>query len=95
MSALTGVGPSIASGSQVWSGTCADFATAPPRSPSAISVIAQSPPMSPTRSKTAPYSSVPTRWIRKKSDSAIVASPNAFMMKAFFAAAIAAGRSWS
>src|SRR6478672_7573384 len=27
--ALTGVGPSIASGSQVWSGICADFANAP------------------------------------------------------------------
>src|SRR3954453_14055429 len=29
ISALTGVGPSIASGSQVWSGTWADFANAP------------------------------------------------------------------
>ena len=29
ISAETGVGPSIASGSQVWSGTCADFANAP------------------------------------------------------------------
>src|SRR6059036_2503198 len=28
MRALTGVGPSIASGSHVWSGSCADFATA-------------------------------------------------------------------
>src|SRR5256714_1054620 len=27
--ALTGVGPSIASGSQVWSGSCADLAKAP------------------------------------------------------------------
>ena len=38
MSALTGVGPSIASGSHVWSGSCADFATAPPSRPSAASV---------------------------------------------------------
>ena len=38
MSAETGVGPSIASGSHVWSGSCADFATAPPRRPSATSV---------------------------------------------------------
>ena len=29
ISAETGVGPSIASGSQVWSGTCADLAKAP------------------------------------------------------------------
>ena len=32
--------------------------------------------------------------ISRNSDSAIVASPNAFMMNAFFAAAIALGRSW-
>ena len=32
--------------------------------------------------------------ISRKSASAIVASPNAFMMNAFFAAAIALGRSW-
>ena len=31
MSAETGVGPSIASGSQVWSGSCADLAKAPTR----------------------------------------------------------------
>ncbi len=44
--ALTGVGPSIASGSQVWSGSCADFATAPPSRPSATSVstVVLSPP---------------------------------------------------
>jgi hypothetical protein len=29
--AETGVGPSMASGSQVWSGSCADFANAPTR----------------------------------------------------------------
>ena len=29
--ALIGVGPSMASGSQVWSGSCADLATAPTR----------------------------------------------------------------
>ena len=32
MSALTGVGPSIASGSQTYSGICADFPTAPTKS---------------------------------------------------------------
>ena len=43
MSALTGVGPSIASGSHVWSGTCADLATAPPRRPSATSTASVEP----------------------------------------------------
>ena len=33
ISAETGVGPSIASGSQVCSGTCADFAAQPMKSP--------------------------------------------------------------
>src|SRR5436309_2911006 len=40
MSALTGVGPSIASGSHVCSGICADFATAPPSRPSATRLTA-------------------------------------------------------
>ena len=35
MRALTGVGPSIASGSQVWSGICALLAAAPTNSSSA------------------------------------------------------------
>ena len=39
-------------------------------------------------------SSVPVCWISRKSASAIVASPTAFMMNAFLAAAIALGRSW-
>ena len=36
----------------------------------------------------------PVCSISRKSASAIVASPTAFMMNAFFAAAIALGRSW-
>ena len=36
----------------------------------------------------------PVCSMRKKSASAKVASPNAFMMNAFLAAAIALGRSW-
>src|SRR5216684_3008471 len=35
--ALTGVGPSIASGSQVWRGICADLATAPTSNKNAAS----------------------------------------------------------
>ena len=89
--ALTGVGPSIASGSQVCSGSCADFATAPPSRPRATRFAIDEPCTAPR----APNDSVPVCWMRRKSASAIVASPNAFMMNAFFAAAIAAGRCWS
>ena len=39
INALTGVGPSIASGSQTYSGICADFPVAPTNSSSAIAVI--------------------------------------------------------
>ncbi len=38
ISAETGVGPSIASGSQVWSGSCADFANAPTSSSRQIAI---------------------------------------------------------
>ena len=37
---------------------------------------------------------LPVCWISRKSAIAIVASPTAFMMNAFLAAAIADGRSW-
>ena len=48
ISAETGVGPSIASGSQVCSGICADLATAPTRSSSAIQLAVDEPePMLP------------------------------------------------
>ena len=40
--ALTGVGPSIASGSQVWSGSCADLAKAPTSSSRQIATIVHS-----------------------------------------------------
>ena len=93
INALTGVGPSIASGSQVWSGSCADFATAPPSRPSATrvrTVVLRPGAALNTTSK----SSEPVFWISRKNASAIVASPNAFMMNAFLAAATALGRSW-
>src|ERR687887_489128 len=41
MRALTVVGPSIASGSHVWSGSWADLATAPPSRPSATRLTSQ------------------------------------------------------
>ena len=40
MSAETGVGPSIASGSQMWSGNCADLPMAPMATSIAAAVIA-------------------------------------------------------
>ena len=43
MSAETGVGPSMASGSQVWSGTCADLPIAPMKSSRQTTVIAPCP----------------------------------------------------
>ena len=93
--AETGVGPSIASGSHVWSGICADFATAPPSSPSAISVttVSESAPDE-AASKTGAKSRLPTLAIVRKNASAMTASPSAFMMNAFFAASTADGRSW-
>ena len=47
ISAETGVGPSIASGSQVWSGIWADLATAPTSSRKATQ-LAVSPPLAHT-----------------------------------------------
>jgi len=38
INALTGVGPSIASGSQTYNGSCADFPVAPTNSSKAIAV---------------------------------------------------------
>src|SRR5438067_11563912 len=38
MSALTGVGPSIASGNQTWSGNCPDLPTAPQKIRSAVNM---------------------------------------------------------
>ena len=43
INALTGVGPSMASGSQTYSGICADFPVAPTKSSSAMAVIAPLP----------------------------------------------------
>ena len=66
MRALTGVGPSIASGSQVWSGSCADFATAPPSSPSATRFTAHEPAAPPDHSNAESNESEPVRWMSRK-----------------------------
>ena len=88
--ALTGVGPSIASGSHVCSGICADFAAAPPSSPSATRFTVVDDEMPAVANEVA-KSSEPECAISTKNASAIVASPNAFMTNAFFAAATADG----
>ncbi len=92
MRALTGVGPSIASGSHVCSGTCADFAAAPPSRPSAtrFTVVDE---RCPAVANDAVYASEWECAISTKNASAIVASPIAFITNAFFAAATADGRS--
>ncbi len=76
----------------MWSGIWADFATAPPSSPSAtrLSAVEDSPGAA---AKTASKSSEPVCQIRTKNASAIVASPKAFITKAFLAAATASARS--
>ena len=93
--AETGVGPSIASGSHVWSGIWADLATAPPSSARArrVTVVSESSPDS-AASNTGPKSRLPTWAITRKKPSAMIASPRAFMTNAFFAASTAEVRSW-
>jgi hypothetical protein len=77
----------------VCSGICADFATAPPSSPSAASTSTVSERPS-TEPNTLSKATSPVFQKSRKIASAIVASPIAFMTNAFFAAAIAEGRSW-
>ena len=77
----------------MWSGICADFATAPPSRPSATRFATVCDSRAGAARTTSAKSSEPVCQISTKNASAIVASPNAFMMNAFFAAAIAAGRS--
>ena len=91
MRALTGVGPSIASGSHVWSGICADFATAPPSRPSATRFVCVDERLKSRASNERERDFVCA--MRMKKASAIVASPNAFITNAFFAACTALGRS--
>ena len=59
ISAETGVGPSIASGSQVWSGTCADLPMAPMNSSRQTTVIAW---YSPPRKLMVASRTSPTAW---------------------------------
>ena len=87
ISAETGVGPSIASGSQTCSGNCADLPTAPQKISSAMTVAAvpvSSPAATPVR--IVEMSSVPKTATSPIRPSAKPTSPTRFVMKAFFAA---------
>jgi hypothetical protein len=94
MSALTGVGPSIASGNQVCSGTCALFAAAPTNSSSATAVATPLPTPRPSGAvaNTPVKSSVPSSRTSRKAAITMPMSPITLTTNAFFAAATAAGR---
>ena len=108
ISAEMGVGPSIASGSQTWSGTCADLPTAPMNSSRQIRVsvdTSHAPPIGPSRlivsplssaawAKTCSYSSEPKLNHTRRSPSRKPKSPIRFTTKALVAAARAESRSY-
>ena len=101
ISALTGVGPSIASGSQVWRGNWPDLPTAPVNMPMAIQVttpdasrpgIATALCMSAISSGLRPWEAkASTLNARYRMASSSPKSPMRVMMNAFFAAAAADG----
>ena len=103
ISALTGVGPSIASGSQVWSGNCADLPTAPAKIPSETSITAWS-ERTPVRTASmiswiirgfSPAAAKASRLMnRYRMARRKPKSPSRVIMNAFLAAAAAAGRSY-
>ena len=94
MSAETGVGPSIASGSQMWSGNCADLPTAPEKRPS-VKPVSTALPIAPAAASSliAAMSSAPVFDQMSTTASRNAKSPKRVTMNAFFAAAAAAGRS--
>ena len=99
MSELTGVGPSIASGSHVWRGNCADLPTAPAKSPRATHVATPA-----ERAGAASRIAGISNGFRPSSRNAVrlkyrymmprrkPKSPTRVTMNAFLAAAAAAGR---
>ena len=95
MRADTGVGPSMASGSHVWSGIWADLATAP-RSSAAATQLASAEPFAQCCEavlKTVAKFVVPRSRTMKKIATAMPTSPIAFITNAFFAAATGSWRS--
>ena len=93
-SALTGVGPSMASGSQTWSGNCADLPMAPRKNNTAAAVmtVSDKPPSS-TKAKMAESSNVPVFAKSKSMPMSSPTSPMRVVMKAFLAASAAERRS--
>jgi hypothetical protein len=93
MSAETGVGPSIASGSHVCSGTWADFPTAPANSRSAMAV-AVPPTIPPAAGKTSSNRTEPNVAKMRNTPISISVSPIRVTMKAFLPASAAVFRSY-
>ena len=103
ISAETGVGPSMASGSQVWSGTCADLPMAPRNSSMVMTVrMSNSPPRKskprPATAGAAPNTVSNSIELNTKNTammpSAKPKSPTRLTTKALIAAALALGRSY-
>ena len=91
MRAETGVGPSMASGSQTWSGNCALLPIAPVKTSSAIAVIVAGARLG-ALSITSRMSSVPRLTKISMMPSAKPTSPTRLTMNAFLAASAALGR---
>src|ERR671919_3254080 len=92
ISADTGVGPSMASGSHTWSGTWADFPTAPANSRRAIAVAVPE-AMDPAPPNTSSNRTEPVVENARKIPISIAVSPMRVTMKAFFPASAATRRS--
>ena len=95
ISAETGVGPSIASGSQMCSGNCADFPIAPASSPSVKPVSTASVSAGAPSCASALIAAISKRPVFDQissSPSMKPKSPKRVTMNAFFAAAAAEGR---
>jgi hypothetical protein len=95
ISAETGVGPSMASGSQTCSGTCADLPIAPARSSRAITVKTPEGCLPATWSvSTLEKLSEPRRRKTRTIPTSMKVSPIRVVMKAFLAALAAGTRSY-
>ena len=92
--ALTGVGPSIASGSQTWKGTCADFPMAP-RNRSTAAIVVTVSLMAPvcTASKASSMLKLPTSRQMSRMPTKSPTSPMRVTINAFLAASRAEGSS--
>ena len=94
ISAETGVGPSIASGSQVWNGTWADLAKAPTQIKRQIAITTPSLTVNVSRaaSKLSRKSNVPSSRKTKKAAKTSPMSPTTLITNAFMPALVAVSR---